>query len=561
MTTDQLISLIDRLCAFGTEKDWFEFKENNSDPVKLGENLSAVANSACMASEAYGYVVFGMRNTDSEVVGTCFDPGTDKVGGQALLLWLAKMLCPEANFAHFVSDGIRGKRIVVFRVSAALGRPVTFKGQGYVRIGSSTTGLKDHPVTERIIWNSGDDWSAKVHPSATLLDLDDHATTIARKQYTEKFPAQADEIERWSDGTFLDKAKVTLQGGITNTALLLLGRSEAASLLGPAIAQITWFLKTDGNEDRDYAHFGPPFLLAVDQVLSKVRNLKVRSLPSGTLFPKERDRYDTWVLREALHNCIAHQDYLRRERIHLVEKDSRLRFENAGAFIPGSVEDMVKRDTPPSIYRNPFLARAMVNLNMIDTQGGGIRKMFLKQREHAFAMPDYDLSDPARVKLVLEGEILDEAYTQLLLDRTDLDLEVVLLLDKVQRGRRINKTEHKALKERGLVEGRYPNLHVSATLAKSTGDEVQYVRNKGLEDARCLEFILRLVNAKSTGATRTEIDDLIVPLLPAVLTPEQRKNKVHNLIQRLSREGRIRNNGSRGLSAVWLPGFDKSPNV
>jgi ATP-dependent DNA helicase RecG len=553
MTNEQTIHLIDRLRSFGMEKDWFEFKVNNIDPRRLGENLSAVANAACLNHEPYGYVVYGIRNDTLEIIGSHVDLDQEKVGGQALVLWIAKLLAPDPGIQHYVSS-YQGRRVVLIRVRAAMGQPVTFQGNACIRIGSSTTNLRDHPQLERSIWNSGEDWSAKVHPSASLLDLDDEAIAKARRQYLEKHPEKATEMESWGDSTFLDKAKVTIQGGVTHAALLLLGKPEAASLLSPAIAQISWFLRTDRNENMDYAHFGPPFILNVERVLAKIRNLKVRSLPSGTLFPVERDRYDTWVMREALHNCIAHQDYMRRERIHVIERESNLCFENAGGFIPGSVEAVVQSDRPPSIYRNPFLAQTMVNLNMIDTEGGGIRKMYLKQRERAFALPDYDLSDPGRVVVRVEGAIIDEGYTRLLLDRTDLDLDTVLLLDKVQRGRRIAKAEHALLKKAGLVEGRFPILHISAQLARATGDEVRYVKRKGLDDERCLEFIVRLVGTDNTGVTRQQIDELIVPMLPVGLTPAQRKNKVHNLMQKLARAGRIKNSGGRGASSRWIPG-------
>ena len=94
---------------------------------------------------------------------------------------------------------------------------------------------------------------------------------------------------------------------MTHTAVLLLGRAEAAVLLAPAVAKVSWILKDAGNRELDYEHIGPPFLLAGDHVLKRLRNLTVRALPSGTLFPQEITQYDPWVLREALHNSIAHR--------------------------------------------------------------------------------------------------------------------------------------------------------------------------------------------------------------------------------------------------------------
>ena len=63
----------------------------------------------------------------------------------------------------------------------------------------------------------------------------------------------------------------------------------------------------------------------------------------------------------------------------MVEKPDELIFSNLGSFIPGSVETVIEENAPPEYYRNQFLANAMVILNMIDTIGSGIRKMFRLQ--------------------------------------------------------------------------------------------------------------------------------------------------------------------------------------
>ena len=134
------------------------------------------------------------------------------------------------------------------------------------------------------------DWSAQICERAQISDLDRAAIAKARQEFKAKIPpskmsAAALEVDGWDDATFLNKAKLTVQASVTNTALLLLGRDETTALLAPAVARVSWILKNDRNEEQDYEHFGPPFLLNVDKVLARIRNLTVRELPSGTLFP------------------------------------------------------------------------------------------------------------------------------------------------------------------------------------------------------------------------------------------------------------------------------------
>ncbi len=344
---------------------------------------------------------------------------------------------------------------------------------------------------------------------------------------------------------------MTIQGRVANTTLLLLGKPEASALLSPAVAHISWLLKNERNEERDYEHFGAPFLLSVDRVLNHIRNLKVRELPGGTLFPVELTQYDPWVIREALHNCIAHQDYGLRGRIQVVETPNALLLTNVGSFLPGKVETVIRQDAPLEIYRNPFLALAMVNLNMIDTQGGGIKKMFQKQRVRFFPMPDYDLTEPERVSVRIEGRILDERYARLLMRRTDLDLETILLLDRVQKRRPITKEEHRRLKAATLVEGRYPHPVVAAEISAATGQKARHIRDKGFDNQYYRDLILQIIR-EHQPVSREDIDRLLLDKLPEVLTREQKLGKIHNLMMDLARKQKlIVNQGSR-RNSQWI---------
>ena len=549
MNTAELTALLDRLRAEPRETEWLEFKANRYEPQVLGEYLSALANSACLQGRPRGYLAFGIEDGSHAVKGTTFDPQAEKGKGEQLLpLWLSLGLRPNVGFETHAFI-YQGERVVLFEVHPAFDRPVEFYGTAYVRDGTSKTELSKYPEKARTIWNRRVDWSAQVCERASLDDLEPQAIAKARREFATKFPAQAAAAAGWGYPTFLNKAKLTIRGGVTHAALLLLGKPEASTLLAPAVARISWLLKNERNEDLDYEHFGPPFLLNVDKVLARIRNLTVRELPGGTLFPVELTQYDPWVIREALHNCIAHQDYGLRGRVQVVETPDALLLTNVGGFLPGRVETVIEQDAPLEIYRNPFLAEAMVNLNMIDTQGGGIKRMFMKQRERFFPMPDYDLSQSERVMVKLRGRILDERYTRVLMSQSGLELGLIMLLDKVQKGARISADESRRLKAAKLVEGRYPNLMVAGPLAALAGQKAQHVRNRGL-DSRCYrDMIVELVR-EHQPVSREDIDRLLLDKLPEVLSDEQKLSKVHNLISSLSGKA-IRNAGTR-QSPRWI---------
>src|SRR5690606_20972462 len=224
---------------------------------------------------------------------------------------------------------------------------------------------------------------------------------------------------------------------------------EASHFL-PALAQITWKLM---GEEQAYEHFGPPFLLSTTQVLHRIRNIGYKLFPQNQLLATEVSKYDTRVILEALHNCIAHQDYLLRSRILVTERFDRLTFENAGGFFEGKPEDYFSGEITPGRYRNPWLAQAMVSLNMIDTMGFGISTMTQSQRKRYFPLPDYSKSSSDNVVLEIYGHVIDENYTRLLLERQDLPLNTVMLLDRVQKKLPITDDAAALLRKQGLIEG------------------------------------------------------------------------------------------------------------
>jgi ATP-dependent DNA helicase RecG len=280
----------------------------------------------------------------------------------------------------------------------------------------------------------------------------------------------------------------------------------------------------------------------VDKVYAKIRNLKYRYILAGTLFPEEIDQYEPYSIREAINNCIAHQDYTLAGRINIVEREDSLLFTNLGSFAPGDVQRVVMEDAPEEHYRNRFLSIAMFNLNMVDTAGGGIRKMFLFQKNRFFPLPDYELSD-RRVQLTLTGKILDLDYARLLASYADLTLSEIMALDKVQKHQSLTNSEEKLLKSKKLIEGRKPNFFIAKTLAQKIGQKAIYSNNKAFDKQYYLDLICK--SAKEHGSlSRQDIDDLLWHKLPEWMNDQQKKTKIGNLITELRIAGRIANKGT-----------------
>lgn len=335
---------------------------------------------------------------------------------------------------------------------------------------------------------------------------------------------------------FLDRAKITIDGKITNTAILLLGKPESSHFISPSVAQITWKLDTD---QKAYEHYEMPLFLAVNDVLKQIRIVRHKFFPNNQLIATEVLNYDTEVILEGLNNCIAHQDYSYNSRIILTEKSNKLVFENAGSFFEGRAEDYLLGEKTPKKYRNKFLVEAMLNLNMIDSLGYGIHKMTKSQYHRYFPLPDYTKSKREEVVLEIYGNAIDENFSKLLIEHfNEINLTEVILLDKVQKALPITNDAAKLLKKKGFIEGRKPHFHISITVASVTGQEKEYLKVKGIEDDYCKKLIKDYI-IKFKGGLRADFEKLLDDKLPELLTEKQKKDKVKNLIQAMKRADEI----------------------
>lgn len=543
MTVSELKHILDSLRNLAAENEIVEFKEAKTgyDFNKLGKYFSALSNEANLKGKPYAWLVFGVENMKHSIVGSHFRPQRKDL--DSIKSEIANKTTNRITFIEIYELNEPEGRVVMFQIPAApKGFPIAFDGHYYGRDDEELSPLNLEEIERIRAQATTEDWSAAIIPDAKVEDLDDEAIALARKNFKNKFPERTAEVEAWDDSTFLNKAKITIKGKLTRTAIILLGKEESEHFINPAEAKIRWLLKDVNGNDKDYAIIGCPMILAVDKVYAKIRNLKYRYIKEGTLFPDEVNQYEPYSIREALNNCIAHQDYTKHGRINVVEMDDQLIFTNYGSFIPGSVEKVVKEDAPEEHYRNRFLAAAMFNLKMVDTAGGGIKKIFNFQRERFFPMPDYDLSG-GKVKVTISGKILDIEYARLLARNKDLTLEEIIMLDKVQKKQILPEFEEKHLKTKKLIEGRKPNYFIGLKVVAKTGQKAAYSKNKAFDKAYYLDLIEKSIR-EHISLERSDVDELLWNKLPEWMDEKQKKIKINNLLSELRKNNKIENKGT-----------------
>ena len=528
-----------------SENEIVEFKraQRNFDIDDLGKYFSALSNEANLRERDFAWIVFGVDDKTHEIVGTSFKNGETALN--KLKQDMSQHTTDKLIFREIVPIQVEGKRVLMFKIPASPRNIVMhWKGIAYGRDGESLVPLNQAKRDEIRNQPPIPDWTAQLVPQATIEDLDELAIATARimfkKVHASNIPVE--EVNNWTTEEFLCNSNMMRDGQITRAAILLLGKPSALDKIHPAVAQITWTLEDNDEIVQDYEHFGIPFMLTVDKVLAKIRNMTMRELPGGTLFPDTMKQYDDYTIREVLHNAIAHQDYTMQQRIVFVESPGRLYYGNGGTFIPGTIEKALEHKGPQLHYRNECLCKGMVHFNMIDTVGRGIKKIYTEQRNRFFPMPDYDIDNENRtVGVTIYGKMLDEKYTELLKRENNLTLKECIWLDAVQKHRPITKQAIEHLRQRKLVEGKGKNITISLGVARMTHQVAQYTRNKGLAYDTLKKLILQLAhNAGGDGFKRSEAFEGLEQALPSLKDYKAKQYYITRILVKMQEEGLLK---------------------
>jgi ATP-dependent DNA helicase RecG len=561
---------LDEYRRMPVETEWLEFKEakGSFDTDSFGRYVSALSNEANLHGRDAGWLVFGVKDKIDvttgarPVVGSLF--ATKPAELNELKLQVFNHTAPALGLGDPIEvahpDCPPGSRVLMWRIpAAARGMPVAWKGHYWGRSGESLGALPLNKLDTLRVQSSLQDWSATLATSDWSL-LDPLAIELGQALYKRRHSAHAQvlsTLHHQSVSDWLHGLRLAKHGQLTRAALVLMGKPTAAAVLGGPTPRLTWVLTDHTGTIQTHQHFDLPLVMAIDPLIAKLRIIEVSLLPPRQTAPLNLLNYDDWVIREALHNCIAHQDYAQGGRVRVTESPGSLTFFNLGSFLPGTVARVLGSRQPEQRYRNACLANAMVELDLMETLNSGVPKMFRLQRERFFPMPDFVFdSAPDSVSVRIYGKTLDDKYVHALMSTTELTLEDAVLLDRVQKGQALAPDQVKRLRAKNLVAGRGAKIFISAQVADATNTQNQYVLNKAFDD----DYYKRmLINRLKLGPTSgVELRQLVIDKLPAMLNPQEKEMKVKNLRTALRLRGLdgvfievVPTGPSRGPSAVW----------
>lgn len=393
MEKEELHILIDELRALPHESEWVEFKVNNCNPQNIGEYISALANSACIENKEYGYLVFGIENKRHQVVGTDFKPHIRKIGNQELENWLITQLEPKVGVKIFEFE-YQSKNMVVFQIEPATNRPVHFRGEAHVRVGTYTKKLKDHPEKESKIWQKAKlsvfekDYAIRNISADKVLEFLDYPSVF--RMFNIPLPTNKEGIlAKLEEEKFivnkLQKYHITNLGAILFATDLT--KFENLARKAPRVIIYKGNSKLETVKEQE-GKLG--YAVAFERLVNYVNDKLPSNEEIDRVFRKEVRVYPELAIRELIANAIIHQDFNIRGMSVMIEIfDNRIEISNPGAPL---IDTKRFIDHSPE-SRNETLAGMMRRLNICEERGSGVDKVITEIEVFQLPAPDFIAGD------------------------------------------------------------------------------------------------------------------------------------------------------------------------
>ncbi|ALS77214.1 transcriptional regulator [Planococcus kocurii] len=394
MNKEGLYNLVEWFLELPKETEIVEFKVNNDQPSLIGEYISALANSACLHEQKFGYLVYGI-NDDQEVVGTAFKPSATKHKQQELESWLSIKLSPKTDFEFFEFD-YNGFELAIIKIDAAISRPISFDGTAYIRVGSYKNNLSHYPDKERKIWTKTNNQpfeelealgSLNEDEVLKLLDYPSYFSLLNVSLPTDKYGI----LKKFEEEKLIEK--VGKSYNVTNLGAILFAKdlTNFPKLIRKAIRVIIYKGKNRLHTVKEQAD-GKGYALGFEGLISYINDQLPTNEEIGAAFRKEVKMYPELAIREAVANALIHQDFHERGTGPMIEIFSdRIEISNPGKPLMSTLRLIDHR--PQS--RNEQLAYFMRRLNICEERGSGIDKIVNLAEEYQLPAPKFTENENA----------------------------------------------------------------------------------------------------------------------------------------------------------------------
>ena len=402
---ENLDKLVVELCKLPNETQWVEFKHNNYMPEMIGQDISALANSATLHEKSCGYMLWGVDDTTHEIVGTEFNMQTVKKGQQELENWLRSLLSKNADF-EFHSVKVEDKNVGVLIIHRAVNQTVMFQKVDYIRVGSYTKKLSEYPALQAQLWDRLR--TSKFEERIAKHDLD-LVTALGMLEYSTYFdlvkmpqPTNAEGICYYLEEEHILEKQDNGLYAITNLGAILFAKrlSDFPRLSRKAVRVVQYKGSNRLNMLKEYDGT-KGYAVGFEGLLGFIDALLPTAEVINGALREKKTAYPSLAIREAVGNALIHQDFSIPGTGPVVEIfDGRIEITN-----PGTPMVDIKRivDNPPK-SRNEKLAELMRRLRICEELGTGWDKIVISCELQMLPAPKIDLYEE-NTKVTLYAEM------------------------------------------------------------------------------------------------------------------------------------------------------------
>jgi len=368
----QLKELLTELVKQPHESEWVEFKLNYHSAEEIGERISALSNGACIQGQPLGYLIFGIEDKTHIIKGTSFKAKSHKKGNENIEHWLAQRLNPRIDFSIYEFDYEPDKHLSVFVIPATKNRPVEFKHQAYIRIGSITRRLNDFPEKQVKIWKK-DTLPFEKEMAKDNLTASDIFKLLSTETYFDLMKLPFPSTQQGVINKLLEEGLVTKNKGyaITNMGALLFAKNlrDFESVERKSVRVIVY--KGNNKVETEREQIGAKgYAIGFVGLIDWINSQLPANEEIGKALRNDARMYPEIAIRELVANALIHQD-LTAKGFPMVEIFSdRIEISN-----PGTPLVTPDRFIDAYISRNDKLADIMRRMGFCEEKGSGMDKV------------------------------------------------------------------------------------------------------------------------------------------------------------------------------------------
>lgn len=399
-TDEYLKALVIELIKMPKEAEWLEFKHNNSNPEEIGEQVSALANSATLCDQPYAYLIWGIEDQTHKIIGTTFSYLTAKKGNEELENWLLRLLEPKQDL-KFSQITIEDKSIVILEIPRTYSHPVSFQGQEFIKVGSYSKNLKNFPEKEKKLWSILNKTSFEKEVAAQNVSEDEVLKLLDYPAYfellDEPLPSRENILEVLAADSLISRSEINKWNILNLGAILFAKNINDFKTLKRKSLRVILYKGDDRTETIREIDSSQGYAKAFDASISVINNLLPTSEVIGEAFRRNVHTYPELAIRELIANAIIHQDFTISGAGPMVEIfNERIEISNPGAPLMDSNRLL---DWPPR-SRNEQLASFMRRIGICEERGSGIDKVVKQTEVHHLPAPIFEtIDDNTRVIL------------------------------------------------------------------------------------------------------------------------------------------------------------------